>query len=456
MCLICFLKNEYQFLLRESSMIRSDRLEHSLDRYKNEFINGFKEKLNLLCKNHDNDTNKIISDELKTVKLEDLDKLFNNIKDLYIKWINAEIPLAIEKLKGILEEIDYNMFNEELTNKMLFRARESESFISHWDMFHIPFNKRYLINNQRYSLNGQPLLYLASSPYGAYKELGNHSALRIASFTINSYDKFKIYQNVNMFEYYILDNDADYIVKAENMVMMEELRETNYAMKMLKHMILSSCCSFRRRDDTKRCSFSEEYVIPQVLTIVLKMLNFNGIKYISTKSYDDKQFEKNYISINLLYSNYCIFTNYNHQNSEDKSFVYDKKLYKKFDVSNPILFCNNINHDFTDENRILKYIKYIDDTIKVSPKYDNLFYSLANDLEVICSLKSDNNYINENKDDENKDNNLISTLTKYLKNDVINEKLLYNEEKYFVEKFIDMHILFIRNEILNISEKKEV
>src|SRR5699024_9298261 len=65
---------------------------------------------------------------------------------------------------------------------VLFRGRNCNSFLSHWDMFHIPFNRRFLIGNQRYSLVGQPLLYLATSPYCVFKELGGTEDIKISSF----------------------------------------------------------------------------------------------------------------------------------------------------------------------------------------------------------------------------------------------------------------------------------
>ena len=38
-------------------------------------------------------------------------------------------------------------------------------------MFHIPFTKRNLIKNQRYSLIGRPMLYLGFTPKYIFKEL---------------------------------------------------------------------------------------------------------------------------------------------------------------------------------------------------------------------------------------------------------------------------------------------
>lgn len=52
-------------------------------------------------------------------------------------------------------------------------------------MFHIPFDKRYLVGNQRFSISGLPCLYLGGSPYVCWEELGrpdyqkcNHSGFK--------------------------------------------------------------------------------------------------------------------------------------------------------------------------------------------------------------------------------------------------------------------------------------
>lgn len=48
----------------------------------------------------------------------------------------------------------------------LYRVRKSESALTdHEHIFHIPFSKRYLVNAQRYSVAGQPCLYLGTSLY---------------------------------------------------------------------------------------------------------------------------------------------------------------------------------------------------------------------------------------------------------------------------------------------------
>lgn len=68
-----------------------------------------------------------------------------------------------------------------------FRARGNETgFLYKKDeMFHIPFDKRYLVGNQRFSISGLPCLYLGGSPYVCWEELGrpdyqkcNHSGFK--------------------------------------------------------------------------------------------------------------------------------------------------------------------------------------------------------------------------------------------------------------------------------------
>ena len=186
MCLICFLTNKNQYLLRHSAAIRTDRFEHTIDAYKDEFINNFINNKDLLCDKHkDRDESNYIISALEEIEIKHITSFFETIKNIYIEWINANINLAIRKFEEIIKDYKLERFSEQLSSKLLYRGRFSTSFISHWDMFHIPFNKRYLIKNQRYSLGGQPILYFATSPYGVYKELGSINDLRISRFKID-------------------------------------------------------------------------------------------------------------------------------------------------------------------------------------------------------------------------------------------------------------------------------
>ena len=59
-------------------------------------------------------------------------------------------------------------------NIPMYKCRENSKLFhfSKDEMFHIPYNKRHLVGNQRFSLSGIPCLYLGSSSYICWEELG--------------------------------------------------------------------------------------------------------------------------------------------------------------------------------------------------------------------------------------------------------------------------------------------
>lgn len=459
MCIICFLKNEKQYLLRHSAMIRSDRLEHSLENYKNEFINNFINSIDIICDNHNNEGNKFIQKALKTISINDINNLFSVIKDIYIHWINAEVSNAIKKMKRLVSQFRSNSFEESLNSKLLFRGRKSESFISHWDMFHIPFNRRFLIENQRYSLIGQPILYFSSSPYGVYKELGSFENLRLSSFMINSKNSFRIFENINKFESYIIENNNETINnRTEDMVNVEELEQTQFVVSMFLSMILSSCCSFSRREDTITSSFSEEYIIPQILTIVLKQMKYDGVKYTSTKLHTDISEVKANRIFNTLYNNYCIFTNYTAKQSIDKTYVYDKSLYRKLDVSNPISYEEKIDNKFYCIEDSIWLVQNIDEMDNIEEVNRNILYEIGNTLNILKNFLKELNIDTcfSDKKSQISDEKDAIELTNKITEDLTGSYIDRVEEKKVLHKFVNMHILFIRNILLDIQKNKEV
>lgn len=412
MCLICFLKEQFQYELRNISKIRSDRFEHTLYKYKNSFIREFNESLNIVCDEHkDNENNIKIINILKEIDINRIDFFFRELIDIYILWINAELFTAIERFENLLK--DYNILDEyeDVDDLILFRGRRSKTFISHWDMFHIPFNKRFHIGNQRYSLVGQPLLYLGTSPYCVYRELESNEDLRISSFRFKDNYEMKIFNNSNLFYRYIKNNDDESSISLTDRMIVDNINELEGEdiIKKFFLLILASVCSFQRREELKNTSFCEEYVLPQILAQVLKNNKFDGIMYTSTKSYYDKVVVGNEFLTNLIYKNICLFTNYDKNNVEDVTYVYDKKLYEKFILSAPISFDLNLEEKYYNIKRSLELVQNL--------SFENIIYNIN---EVLISY-----------------------------NDVLKNEN-YNEEFKVAS---DLHCLFLRNIILNIIEE---
>ncbi|WP_297421889.1 hypothetical protein [Clostridium sp.] len=424
MCIICFLKEGYQCTLRRSAQMRSDRFEHTLYRYKNSFLTEFEENLNLLCDGHDNKKNKIIVNALKEIDVKEIDTFINKLLNIYAMWINAEISDSISEFKNILTDYGILTFDETIDNSILFRGRNSKEFISHWDMFHIPFNKRFFIGNQRYSLVGQPLLYLATSPYCVYRELEKSEDLRISSFRFKEKYNLKIFNNSNLFYRYIKNNNDNTSMNVAYNMIEDDTETINFEKydfkKLLFLMILSSCCSFQRRNELKNTSFCEEYVLPQMFAQILKNENFDGIMYTSTKAYYDENTMENEILINEIYKNICVFTNYDKDKIKDVTYVYDRNLYEKLLLSAPIIFEQSINEQYYNPKKSLEILN-----------------SILNKSEIQGKVNMDILY------------NINSILILY--NDIIPENN-NNGEKLFM-KAINLHCLLLRNIILNIKEE---
>ena len=67
-----------------------------------------------------------------------------------------------------------------------YRARIGVEKIKGKDMLHIPFNKRGVVDTQRFSISGLPCLYLSTTSFGTWLELGLPEAeyFQVSSFKI--------------------------------------------------------------------------------------------------------------------------------------------------------------------------------------------------------------------------------------------------------------------------------
>ena len=407
-------------------MLRSDRIEHTLERYKYAFICNFQDNINNFCELHNNESNRKIKSILTEIKVSRIINFFDCLKKSYLNWINAEIRPSIDILKKLLE--DYEILNNGniIQSNVLFRGRKSGEFISHWDMFHIPYNKRYLIQNQRYSLNGQPILYLSLSPYTVIRELGTTEDVRISTFRLVENSLFNVYENINKFNDIVVEGNEQELTpkdSTELIIYNNIIDDHDKVVSNFFQMILASCCSFERREDTRRSSFSEEYVLPQILTLVLKQHNYDGVKYISTKAYTDSDIINSPNITNVLYSNICLFTNYTEEESKEVRNVYDRELYNKFVLSNP----HKYNECISEE-----------------------FFSIEETLRLLDTMLSDKNIsVYENEVLVNIGNVLMDLqdfVSELCENDECRVKELY--------KSINLHSFFLRNIILNINENK--
>ena len=105
---------------------------------------------------------------------EDVLGTINTIRDqldtLLNRYLDGDIVGAIDLAHSLLSCIPLSSIE---ANSYFYRARPNETGFLYTkdEMFHIPYELRYKITNQRYSISGLPCLYLGSSIYLCWEEL---------------------------------------------------------------------------------------------------------------------------------------------------------------------------------------------------------------------------------------------------------------------------------------------
>lgn len=334
-CLKDFLSESYQRRLRLLAQSKSDRYEDTLKNYRDTFCAHFELVMNNKCTKKDcsyRTSCNYVRNTIKKIKQDEINDFFERIRAIYLEWIDSEIAEALKHFEELM--LDFNLLHFEKKIKeydLFFRGRVSEQVLTSWDMFHIPFNRRYLINNQRYSLTGQPMLYIGSSVLDIAEEIEAQDLdnLKVSMVRLNA-DRLKIYS--------LQSNITDELVDIELDLFFSDKSNT-YDQSNFFRMLLASVCSFQRRQELKGFNFCEEYVLPQMLAQILKRKGFDGVAYYSTKRYENVVYSEDGENKDLSFfrdddfefkENIAIFTKINTEH------VYDKELYDKMQISVPV------------------------------------------------------------------------------------------------------------------------
>lgn len=339
MCIICFLEDEMQKKMRNIAQSNNDRFESTLQSYKKDFIFRFNNIKKVdECDKHKNLTEnvKIWADKLyDSIKNNiNINDYFEQILSSYLKWVTNDSSKAIKLMKKCLIQTDYTHQKVPRIKKMLFRTRKSTTLLSREELYHIPFNKRYLVGNQRYSLSGVPSLYfglsipdLISEMRGNYQDLDNYV---FSSFLLKQDENLRIFNFTNQFS--ALFSIIDELARTGGRIDFNDptLRPNEQdCLYRFYLFILNSCCSFNRRDKSEGNVFSEEYVLPQLVTQIISKEDFDGLAFTSTRVDNNELYSKQTFYQDEYKLNYVLFTNYN---SND---IYDKQLISKFNISEP-------------------------------------------------------------------------------------------------------------------------
>jgi len=181
------------------------------------------------------------------------------------------------------------------------RVAAATGALSRKDTFHVPFEKSALVRNQRYSIAGLPSLYLGSSIWISWEELGRPD---LDSVFVS---RFRIAEEVTVLDFQLPPHLAwqlyNYVLgvaktdppPAHTQDLVNRYNEAFIAACIVGWPLIAACSI---RIDSRVGSFFPEYIIPQLLLQwVTKEKKVDGIRYFSTRaSHADY-----YVNTNLVF-----------------------------------------------------------------------------------------------------------------------------------------------------------
>ena len=293
-CICCFFDPKHQSSLKEKTF-STLRFENRLEQYKKIYIEEISSLTSVdSCncrfaqnvKNNElfkNTTNHLL--EIARNNTEALSSCFQFFIDIYVDYITNGAYKAINKFSDFL--IQENLMTGAtqtpiVYNQLLYRARPKESkWYTENELFHVPFSCRCKISNQRFSVSGQPILYLTKSIITAKNELDeDFDKLQFAAFVPN----YSYYYGQKIFNlsHYIYDSIVKNLPalcggKCEDLGPNIDL----FDIRNIKRDIMTNILMFPLK--TAKGVFTEEYVLPQMFTSIIKNRGFVGIEYPSAK-----------------------------------------------------------------------------------------------------------------------------------------------------------------------------
>ena len=337
-----------------------ERFEQVLDHYQQRFLQAFENSPDNRVTLNVTDKSKHLSENLQNDKdvqawmneflgvfksdLRLISKLMDDVIDCYYLFLRGRHHTAVLKMYDILERYEILDDSGEELLGLFFRCSAVRADASSSDesfYYHIPFNLRHLVKNQRFSVSGMPIWYGGASLICSYyemrkQEMNEHQDIAISAWGFNPlcynnmikdkpvrprtkvYDiTNEIYDAINS-TFYIYLKEADATAK-RNLFSNHHFIYRRSIKTALRKFVLSNLCTFK---STKTgSSFYEEYVIPQLLTEAIRLHKYDGILFPSTQFAGKNVTFGGSSHINLYRSNLAMFTEHSNIDNYDNSLI---------------------------------------------------------------------------------------------------------------------------------------
>lgn len=250
--------------------------------------------------------------------IEIIKKYKDKILEAVRKYYSADIARSNNIIVNLLKEIgDDKLAVSKLKTSMafpgegelqLFRCRTGNPAcaFSVKDMVHLPRSLRSKAGNYRFSIPGNPSLYLSNSSYGCWIETGfpSDNDFNVAPVLLDGTQ--------------VIFNLA---VSIKDFFLWKDFEE-NKVHTWLKLLMLAIATSYRVNENGR--VFKSEYVISQSIMMGCKILGYSGVAYYS-KRVSDEVFAR--CAINL-----ALFVNYK-RNKEYSDILSHMKMDDSFNFS---------------------------------------------------------------------------------------------------------------------------
>lgn len=192
---------------------------------------------------------------------------YNIINDLVIEYKDNSIIFS--KISKSYSFNYYIIENKKWDEFIFFRARTGDIENENKDnsLMHTPFDMISKIGSYRFSIPGQPCLYLGTTSYDCWIEMNKPAD---KDFNVGCILVNKDYEILN------LSTDIRVFLGA-----VSALKNESDKQMMFKSYLLSQVTSFRIKEENR--IFKSEYIISQLITLACKSNGIEGISYISKR-----------------------------------------------------------------------------------------------------------------------------------------------------------------------------
>ncbi len=296
-------------------------------------------------------------------ELNELKSCQGKILKVISLYFEGNLLKAFECFQDLMDVHFFNIVGEDKTiekGSVFFRIRKMDSSFldDKMELFHIPFQKRSKVSNQRFSLVGFPCLYLGDSLYVCWEELNRPKS--------NEFLASKLEYNKPRKKLRLIDIRLDQMYDFDCFI--KENNDINIINCL--HWSLVAACSYIVKD--KNDPFKPEYIIPQIL--LQWVINMNNERDENRPIIDGIVYTSSKVKING-HRNVGAVNNYVIPVKSIKTRGYCQELQKMFDIYNPRspLLEEQIVKKLPSVSKELRDVKFRFKRLRFNP-YENISY----------------------------------------------------------------------------------